>query len=85
MHPPSSRAVGVELDATGEQQRSSPETLGNGRILDDKISIPNKNTVEVSPEQEVYKTASRILALFRVSALVLPHLQELIGGPTRTS
>ena len=43
------------------------------RLLDDRIAILDKNAVDTSPTRQVSKTASVILTLIRVSALV-PHL-----------
>ena len=40
-------------------------------LLDDKIDILNRNTVEVSSSEQVFRTTSAILALVRVSALAL--------------
>jgi hypothetical protein len=40
-------------------------------ILDDRIDILERNAVEVSPAKQVFGTVAAILALVRVSALVL--------------
>jgi hypothetical protein len=40
-------------------------------ILDDKIDILNRNAGEASPAKQVFETVAAILALVRVSALVL--------------
>lgn len=43
----------------------------NVPFLDDRISILNRNVVEPSPAKQIFMTVSAILALVRVSALVL--------------
>ena len=74
MHFPLRRAqwsvVGVGLEATGGQWRSSTVILDDSWFLD-RIDILNRNAVEASPIQQVYRTTGDILTLVRVSALVL--------------
>lgn len=40
-------------------------------FLDDKINTLNRNAVDTSPARQIFRTASAILALIRVSALAL--------------
>jgi len=40
------------------------------KILDDRINILDRNAVEASPARLIFRTASAILALTRVSVLV---------------
>ena len=44
---------------------------GKLSIFTDKIDILNRNAVETSPAKEVYRTVIAILALVRVSPLVV--------------
>jgi len=42
------------------------------RLLDDRIDILNKDSVEASPQEQVFRTVNTILALVRVSAYSAP-------------
>ena len=91
MFPPTSKvqssAAGVESEVIGEQQRSFPATPSD-IWFNDRIKILNRDAMEASPAQRVYRIASAIIGLIRVSALVLfppVHPQDLTGSPIRTN
>jgi len=44
------------------------------KVLDDRINILNKNAIDASPAQRVFKTVSAILVLTRVSVPFLAPL-----------
>jgi len=46
-------------------------TMAKVPLLDDRIDILNRNAVEASAAKQVFRTVGVILALVRVSALVL--------------
>lgn len=54
------------------------------KILDDRIGILDRNAVDASPAQLVFKTVSAILVLTRVSVLYLVPPVDSHCGPTRT-
>ena len=60
-----------------------PTSEAQWSILDDRINILNKSMAEVSPAQQVYSTSSDILALVRVSVLVLPPPTESHWWPNQ--
>ena len=74
-------ALGVEYEAVGEQRQSSLVTPGEAPFLDGRIDILNKNSFETSPTQQVYRTASAILALVRVSAFARLSPMDSHGRP----
>ena len=62
--------VGIKLEASEGQRRPSLVIPGDA-WFDDRINVLNRDVVKASPAQQVYRMASDILALVRVSALVL--------------
>jgi len=40
------------------------------KILDDRVNILDRNAVDASPAQQIFRTVSAILALTRVSVLI---------------